>query len=72
MKQRTYGYHAPATRSSRQASGLGFLFWFIVILFVLACIGVVHLAGGAANFFYDLHHPALFVHQLFTTSGLSK
>jgi hypothetical protein len=72
MKQRTYGYHAHATRSSHQASGLGVLFWFIVILFILVCIGVVHLAGGTANFLYDVNHLGLFVHQLLTTSGLSK
>lgn len=72
MKQRSYGYQAPASRSSRQASGLGFLFWFIVILFVLACIAVVHIAGGTTNFLYDMNHFGLFVHQLLTTSGLSK
>ena len=72
MKQRSYGYQAPTSRSSRQASSLGLLFWFIVILFVLVCIAVVHMAGGTANFLYDMNHLSLFLHQIFLQVSTGK
>ena len=71
-KRNVYGYGAPEYGTpSRRSSGdlpLG----LILVVFVIVCIAVVYVAGGMANFVYDLYHPMVFLNEVFMKSGLGK